>query len=176
MTPKPRTAGYVAPSIAEAGGIQHNSGHATGDITLKIVDELAVKDGAQYGVSFKNSPLRYSVEDSNDITATVKAVVGKTASLGYKNIKPESFNLRTASGTQLVSGTDYTLNSDLGSVVITGSGISDGDLLTATFRYFPIFESRLVANQEANPVFDGIHMFVENDLLSLDTEQTGWSS
>jgi hypothetical protein len=176
VTPKPRTAGYVAPSIAEAGGIQHNSGHATGDITLKIVDELAVKDGAQYGVSFKNSPLRYSVEDSNDITATVKAVVGKTASLGYKNIKPESFNLRTASGTQLVSGTDYTLNSDLGSVVITGSGISDGDLLTATFRYFPIFESRLVANQEANPVFDGIHLFVQNDPLALDTEETGWSS
>jgi hypothetical protein len=176
VIPKPRTSGYVAASVEAAGGIVHGTGHATGDISIKIVDELAVRDGANYSISFGTSPTRYSVEDTAERTTVIKAVIGKTSSLGFKNIKPESFSLRTANGTVLSAPDDYVLSAENGSVQVVGAGIAEGDLLTATFRYFPVYQSRLTSSEESNPIFDGMHLFVQDDELSLDDEETGWSS
>lgn len=176
VIPKPRTGGYVAPSIADAGGIQHDTGHATGDISIKIVDDLAVKDAGQYKVTFQGSPINYSVEDVQVVSKTIKAVKGKTSALGLQNIKPETFVLKTASGAVLSSPSDYVLNASIGNVLVLGSDITDGDLLTATFQYYPVYQSRLLANQESNPIFDGLHLFVQNDVLALDAEETGWST
>lgn len=176
VIPRPRTAGYVSPSIEEAGGIAHNTGHGTGDVSLKIVDELRVKEGGSYNLSFQSSPTRYSVEDAQIITKTLKAIGGKTSSLGFQNIKAETFVLKTSNGAVLSASTDYQLNAEIGNVLVLGSGISDGDELTATFKYYPVFQSRLLSSQESNPIFDGLHLFVENDVLELDEDQTGWSS
>jgi len=176
VIPKPRTAGYVPSAIADAGGISHLTGHATGDIEIRILDELRVKDGGSYKLTFKSSPTRYSIEDNLTITKSIRAVVGKTASLGYQNVKDGTLILKTASGAVLTSPGDYVLNATLGNVQVTSPNVQDGDILTATFTYYPVYDSRLLSGQEANPVFDGMHLFVNDNVLAIDLEETGWSS
>ncbi len=179
VIPKPRVAGYVAPSIEAAGGLTHNSGHGTGEISIRIIDELAVKNGASYSLDFEDVPAvgtRYSVEDKGTITTRIRAVVGKTSSLGFQNIKPDSFVLMRENGSVLTAPDDFVLNATGGSVQILGSNVADGELLDATFRYLPIANSRLLSGEEANPVFDGMQVFVHEDALELDLNQTGWSS
>ncbi|GIV61569.1 MAG: hypothetical protein KatS3mg044_0435 [Rhodothermaceae bacterium] len=175
VTPAPRVAGYVPPSIEAAGGIVHTQGHATGQITVNIVDEMAVPDGGHYTIRFEevDGQMVYSVVDEVPRTATVRAIVGKTSSLGVRNVIPETFQLTNASGTVLQEGIDYELNAASGSVLILG-GAEDGEELLATFRYYPLYRSDRLQSEESNIVFDGLHLFVQDDALALDLEQTGW--
>ncbi|MDE2995125.1 MAG: hypothetical protein OXT73_00065, partial [Bacteroidota bacterium] len=178
IIPRPRVAGYVAPSIEATGGIQRDSGFGTGSIDVRIIDEMAVKPGARYSIDFEDtlSGTRYSVEDLDTITTRIRAVVGKTSALGYQNINPESFVLARGDGSVLDEGVDYVLVPQSGNVQVIGTNVADGDSLTAMFRYRPIADSRLMDGEEANPIFDGMHLFVHDDVLELDEEGTGWSS
>ncbi len=178
VVPKPRVAGYVAPSIEAAGGIIHETGHGSGEITIRILDELSVKEGADYELSFEDIPVfgtRYSVEDKNTISTSISAVPGKTSSLGFTNIRPDTFILTRENGAVLTAPDDYVLNAVSGSIQIVGSSISEGETLHASFRYFPVADSNLLGAEEANPVFDGLQIFVQDVELELDLEETGWA-
>ncbi len=178
VIPRPRVAGYVAPSIEAAGGLQRESGFGSGDISVRIIDELSVKSGGRYRLTFEDSPsgVRYSVEDQGTITTKIRALVGKTSALGFRNISEGSFVLAREDGSVLVAGTDYELVPETGSVQVIGSNVADGDSLTAMFRYRPIAGSRLLGGEEANPVFDGMHLFVMDDELVIEEGGTGWLS
>lgn len=178
VIPRPRVAGYVAPSIEATGGLIRESGVGTGDITIRIIDELAVKEGGSYQLIFEDGAngAIYSVEDMNTVSTQIRAVVGKTSSLGFQNINPETFVLARSDGSVLSSPADYILVPESGTVQVLGSSVVDGDSLTAMFRYQPISKSALREGEESNPVFDGMHLFVTDDELSLNEEETGWSS
>ncbi len=117
----------------------------------------------------------YSVTDELTKQIGIRANLGKGSSLQFLNIVPSSFSLRTASGTTLQEGTDYTLNIDNGSIVVLdGGSVATGDSLMATFQYQPVADSELLNLEEANPIFDGLHLSVMDRPLALDLEETGW--
>lgn len=174
VTPRPVAAGYVAPSIADAGGIVRQTGQGTGTIDLRIVDPMSVPNGGTYSVSFEDGQT-YSVTNESPVVDTLRAVAGKTTSLGVRNVIRDGFVL-TRGGQTLVEGADYELNEELGSIlVLNGGSVADGDELVARFKYQPLAESSALNSEETNLVFDGIHVFVQNDVLSIDSLQTGWS-
>ncbi len=177
VVPRPVTAGYLAPSIVEAGGIQHETGHATGDISIEILDPMAVPPDGNYRIDFnkRDGATVYSVTDQNPRTVSIRALTGKTSSLGVPNINADSFVLRTSNGTQLAEDVDYELIEASGSVLIFAGQVADGDSLTATFTHRPIAESALINSEEGNPVFDGLHVFVQDVDLAIEDGQTGWS-
>ena len=176
VIPGPEVAGYVPPRVigAENRSVSRLAGHATGTIRPLIIDPSAVKEDGEYAIRFEDTAegLTYSVEDQQPVVRTLTASAGKAAGLGVANIIPESFSLTTEGGATLEAGTDYVLNAEAGTVQILGN---DGAALTATFRYRALANSNLLNNEEANIVFDGIHLFVENDRLQIDSLQTGWS-
>lgn len=175
VVPSPKVAGYVPPSFNDGTNeVQRVSGKGTGPIQVAIVDELAVPEGGRYTLQFAsvNEQLVYSVTDQQPKSVSFVATAGKTNSLGVKNIIPSTFQLSTASGAALEEDTDYALNADGGSVLVIGNDAAE---LVATFRYQPVKESPYFANEEANPVFDGLHLFVQDDALGIDTLETGWS-
>lgn len=178
VVPRPVSAGYVAPSIEEAGGLQHMTGNATGGISIRIVDPMAVPQDGQYRIDFDavNGRTVYTVTDERQRSTTIRAVTGKTSSLGAANIDETSFSLRTESGSVLTPGVDYDLIADNGSVQVYAGQVSDGDSLTATFTYSPIADSQLLDSEEANPVFDGLHLFVDDVELAVNLDETGWTS
>lgn len=177
VVPRPVTAGYLPPSIAETGGIQRETGHGTGDISIDILDPMAVPSDGNYRIDFdmQNGETIYSVTDQNPRTVGIRALTGKTSSLGVSNVNRDSFVLQTAGGTRLVEDVDYELIADNGSVLVFAGQVSDGDSLTATFTHRPIANSNLVNSEEGNPVFRGLHLFVQDVELAINDEQTGWS-
>ncbi|MEM8486284.1 MAG: hypothetical protein AAF564_12100 [Bacteroidota bacterium] len=175
VTPSPVVAGYVPPSFNEGSNqVQRAAGKGTGPLQIRVIDPLAIPDDGLYTVAFdeQDGETVYSVTNERPLTVTFAATAGKANTLGVTNIVPASFQLATASGTPLVAGTDYTLNAETGAVQVVGNDQAE---LVATFKYQPVRSSARLNNEESNPIFDGMHLFVQEDVLGIDTLQTGWS-
>ncbi len=177
VIPRPRVAGYVPPSIEAAGGLEQVSGSGTGPITIKILDELVVPAEGEYRISFEaiDEAVMYSVTNEKPTTVELTASLGKVTGLGFQNIIGSSFSLRTSSGTVLQSGTDYALSPEQGTIQVNSGTVSSGETLTASFLYQPIVESRYLQNEESNLVFDGLHVFVQDEPLEVNNRRTGWA-
>ena len=178
VVPGPKVAGYVPPSALDPSGLVHASGHATGAIVINVVDELAVRDGQTYRIEFNetNEGIAYSVINEGPVTVSVLASPGKSQRTTYTNIIESSLEVRTGDGRLLVQGTDYSVNGASGAInVFPSAGISAGQELFASFQYAPLFESRLLQSEEANIVFDGLHVFVQDDPLEPNVEASGWT-
>ncbi len=176
--PGPRVAGYVPPSALDISGLVHETGHATGDIRIHIVDELSIRDNQLYRIEFEDleESIAYTVINEGPITITVRAAPGKSQGIRYRNIVESSMEVRTADGRLLQRGTDYEVNGPSGNIhVLPSSGIAAGVELTASFAYAPVFQSQFLSGEEANLVFDGLHLSVYNDELAVDTMTSGWA-
>ena len=182
VVPRPPAAGYVPPEVvadepSATGPVAHVSGHGTGTIHIEVIDPMAVEDDNPYRLIFEevDGQLVYSVIDEKPVEVTIQVgKVGKSAGLGYRNIIPETFEL-LHNGQPLQEGVDYTLNARAGRVIyLDGGAIEPGMELVARFQYRPIDRSNLLNFEEANPIFDGLHLFVRNDPLAIDTVHTGW--
>lgn len=175
VTPRPRAAGYVSAHLAEPG-IAQTAGTGTGDVWIEIQDEMAVRDGGRYTIAFdrQDGQTVYSVINEIPVTVNVAASLDRYRSLGYANVQPETFSLRAGSRA-LEPGTDYELDADAGSVLVTSSaGVANGDTLSATFTYAPLVNSPRLAGEEANIVFDGLHVFAQDERLALNRAESGW--
>ncbi|MFW5955461.1 MAG: hypothetical protein ACOCSK_01840, partial [Rhodothermales bacterium] len=175
VTPRPRPAGYVAPAVA-AEGLQQVSGQGTGQITLRTLNELAIPADVTYRIEFEQTDdgVVYSVINDSPVTVEFDGFANRFISLGYSNIIPASFRIVDSSGTSLTEGDDYELNPQTGSISMSTSAMTRSPF-RATFTYWPIYRSAYLRGEEANPVFDGIHLFVESDSLQLDVPNTGWA-
>ena len=176
--PGPRVAGYVVPNAMDVAGLVHERGHATGNIRILVVDELSVRDNQPYRIEFEKigEQTAYSVINEGSTTVTVRATPGKTQNTRYRNIVENSLELRTVSGQLLERETDYVINGSLGSIrILPSSGIAAGTELVATFQYAPVYQSQFLANEEANIVFDGLHVFLQEDDLAVDSTKSGWA-
>jgi hypothetical protein len=98
--------------------------------------------------------------------------------LGLANIiQDDVFSVVNAvTGQVYKSGTDFVLEATRGLIRKTGFGaMKTGDTqLAVTFRSYGQLPSTLLANEEANAVFDGMKMFVVNKPLAVDTLKSGW--
>ncbi|MFQ5570753.1 MAG: hypothetical protein ACE5G0_13800, partial [Rhodothermales bacterium] len=177
VVPRPHVAGYVAPSALSQDGLVHESGAGTGTIRIDIVDELAVMDDHPYRLLFEtvDEQLAYSVIDEAPVTVAMPVAPGKFSTLGFQHIVPESVEVRAPDGRPLAAGTEYLLNAETGAIqVLAAAGLSANDEVTVSFRYAPLFQSTLFAAEEGNIVFDGMHLFVQDDPLEIDPDETGW--
>ena len=174
VIPRPPAAGYVAPSVQ----IDHAQGVATGDLKIAIIDAPTVAAGNPYRIEFDtiNGKTVYTVTNEALRTITVTGRPGQFSGLGHKNIIPDSFTLRTEDGRTLEAGSEYILHPDAGSVeILPDASIEAFQKLVASFLYAPIYRSNLLQSEEGNPVFEGLHVFVQDHILEIDTEQTGWT-
>ena len=175
VTPGPRVAGFRAPIVNnEEGRLTRVQGSGTGNILIDVIDEFAVPDNGQYSFIFDelDDEVMYSIRDDIPKQVTVNAEPGKTSGLGFQHIDPSSLQVVSESGAALVSGQDFQLTPESGSLQITGNVTGR---VTASFNYFPLYQSSLLNSEEANTVFDGFHVFVQDVPLAIDDEQTGWS-
>ena len=176
VVPRPRAAGYTGPRIGE-DGITQIGGFGTGPIAVQIVDEMAVQEAGSYRIEFDiiDGETVYSVVDETPVVRTITALPGKFISVGRPFLVEGSVQVRDGDAV-LAEGTHYELSLAQGAIqIIDGSGIAAGTALTVTYNYMPLYHSDQLANQEANPVFDGLHLFVQEDELDLNFDEIGWS-
>ena len=126
-TPAPLAAG-TRPAEVDNGFVPtQTQGLATGDLTVKVLDDLAVLDQAQYNILFRNEPegLVYDVETASPYTETVVARDTFFVPLARTNIIETSFSLVDPSG-GTVDPARYFLDGPQGRLRGTSAGKPSG--------------------------------------------------
>jgi hypothetical protein len=176
VTHSARVAGYVAPAAMAVTSVANARG--TGDIEVEIVDELEVMDGVEYRIVFEEvgGEMLYSVVNGQQVTTTIPVNVGRPVSVGKRNVVTSSFSLATKSGTPLTLGTDFELSESAG--VVTLLSDVNADSLVAQFNYAPLYRASELSREGGvrnNLVFEGLRVFVDDEPLGIDEEETGWA-
>jgi hypothetical protein len=94
--------------------------------------------------------------------------------LQHKNLDATSFIIKDASG-NVVNPSLYRLDATNGRIRGEATGnLPRNAVYTVSYSYFPIFASARINNEDDNPVFDGMKVFVEDAPLGIDSSNSGW--
>lgn len=185
VIPGPRTSGYTPPTLTSRN-ISHTSGIGTGPVTLRMLNDLAIRDAGQYTVSFadsffnglRNLPGKnYSILDARPVTETFAPFDTNFTSLGHEAIADDgSLTVTGTNGTVYTRNTDYVMNFTRGSIRRTAaSHMPANGTFTITYRYYPVFQSRAIKAEDSNPVFDGVSIKLEDHPeLRYDSLRSRW--
>jgi hypothetical protein len=181
VVPRAPAAGYVPGDLVDNGAtnrISHARGVATGDLRLEIIDPRQLEDENEFVVSFLEDSTRYTVEDMKPVQEEFSAVMDQFYKLEFRNINKATFTLTRADGSgSFVQDQDYELDTTVGLIrPIPGGQMQENETYLATYRYFAIYESTLLNNEESNPFVDGMKLYVKDEPLELDEAHTGWSA
>jgi hypothetical protein len=182
VIPGPRASGYVAPDASKFN-LTHVNGTGNGTINLNILNDIAVPASGQYRLVFGDSldgaaQKNYSVRKEAYITDAVQFYDTNYASLSCQNLdKASTFTVTDASGKTYVENVDYYVNYTAGKVRRADkSPIGSTDKYKVTYRYFPVYESTLLSNEDSNPLADGIKLQIVNHAkLEPDTVNSKWT-
>lgn len=182
VVPGPRVSGYVAPKFVSTNKIDHPLGTGTGNVSLEIVDDLAVKDNIEYQIIFsdtmiidekKTAKLNYRVERLTPTISEVMMFDTNNVKIGNINIIRDGFLKVTngKTGVQYTDNVDYIIDTVRGFIKKLQSGAigSFTGPFKVFYRYYSQPQSANFANEEANNVFDGLKLYVNNETLGMDT-------
>ena len=176
IIPKAPAAGYESGAIND-NSIFHESGDATGQIRLEIIDEMAIEDLDTFIVSFDENPTTYSVEDKKTTIETFTAKHDKYINLTNQWINRSSFVLMDVDQVQTYEeNIDYEIDEQFGRIkALTNGNLLNNQQYRIEYTFFPIKNSSQLNGEASNPIFDGLKLFVNNDMLKLDLNNTGWT-
>jgi len=179
VVPRSPSAGYAAGSLTNEG-IFHDVGIGTGAVSIEIIDPMQIENSDTFRVTFSQSPTRYSVEDTKLVDDVFIANIDKFIGLKYGNIVEESFLLTSLDGlVNYLDSVDYELDADYGRVRaisdIFGGNLQDNTAYRASYTHFSIKNTDKLNNEESNPVFDGMKIYVKDEPLEIDVTKTGWN-
>jgi len=170
VTPGPVSKGMTPPDVGLAGAPTSVNSDATGKITVKVMDDLAVTNKF-YNIYFEDA-LTYSVLDSTGVEATLLSKDTILVTMPNQNIEEGSLQVYDASNT-LVDPSKYIVNYKSGQIASKKAGdLVAGNMYKLYYRYFPVYQSKLLNSEDANPTFDGLRVFVQNDELNFDLENS----
>jgi hypothetical protein len=156
------------------------NGISTGPVFVKILDPSLVPDMATYFVDFisGDSGLVYNAHPQSFLSETFVSKDTVNVPLKKRNIDLDSIVVTDAGGA-VVPPSRYSVNGGRGLIRGTSGGtLPAGASFTIKYRYFVTYQSSSLANQDDNPVFDGMKLYVQNVPLGLDTlpgpNQSGW--
>jgi hypothetical protein len=185
VIPGPRASGYAPPQFSDLG-LKHENGIGTGQISVNVLDDLVVPQGAEYQITFADSlevpsgrilQKNYSVLHKLPITESFVVYDTKFTKLDNSNIYIDSVVVKDLSaGTIYTNNVDYILDYQKGAIRRTdASAMQNGNSYQITYRYYPVYQSANLKNEDDNPVFDGMQLRINDDpILELDTIRTKW--
>ncbi len=185
VIPGPRASGYVSPQTSDVN-LKHNPGIGTGEVSVKILDDLAVKENGQYKIFFEDSLVvpsgkifkkNYSVLNLVLITESFVVYDTKFTKLDNSNIFMDSVIVKDkVAGTIFTNNVDYIIDYAKGAIRRTdASSMGSGESYNITYHYYPVFQSTNLDFEDENAVFDGMLLKINDDpILELDTSKTKW--
>jgi hypothetical protein len=181
VIPGGRPSGTTIATVSGKGNLATRvNGISTGPVFIGILDPAAVPEMATYFIDFVNgdSGLVYNAHPLSFISETFVSKDTVNVPLKKRNIDLDSIVVTDAGGT-VVPPTRYSVNAGRGLIRGTSGGaLTAGASFTIKYHYFVTYQSSSLANQDDNPVFDGMRIYVKNVPLGLDTlpgpHQSGW--
>ena len=170
VTPGPPSKGLVNPVVGLDGVPTSINSDATGDIYIKVFDPLAVDDKS-YKITFDTTN-SYNVLDSTGINTSFVSKDTVLVNLPDKDIQPGSEQV-TDQSNNIIDPSRYILNYKAGQIASRNPGaLNKGETFKIFYRYYPVYKSQLINNEDANPSFDGMRVFVQNEETNFDAENT----
>ena len=79
-------------------------------------------------------------------------------------------------GGNVISKTKYQIKASEGKIRGNNPGdLATGESFTVNYQYYPVYNSTLIDSSDANPVFDGMRLFVNNHPLNLNNSRSVWA-
>ena len=174
-TPGPLPSGVSAAAL-DGNAVNRVKGIATGTLAVKILNDLAVPENATYNVTFlsKGSNIVYNVQDSASEKEDFISRDTVFTPLSKKNIIASSVTVRTSSGS-VVDPKNYVIDGTVGRIRgKVGGALAAGETFHVEYQYYAVFESSQLGNEDNNPVFDGMRLFIKDEPLGIDSLRSGW--
>ncbi|MBI1931496.1 MAG: hypothetical protein HYS24_03070 [Ignavibacteriales bacterium] len=145
-------------------------GNSTGEINIEVLDELSVPD-KNYKVKF-GSENSYSVLDETGVSYDFTSKGTVLVALRNKNIVEESIVVKDKSGT-IIPSSNYVVSTEKGQIAgSTAESLPAGNVYTISYKYYPIYESNYINNEDGNNVFEGMRIFVQEDELNANVSES----
>jgi hypothetical protein len=164
------------PASVDGGMADRIQGVSTGDVRVKVLDDLSVLDKMQYSVDFVSagSGVAYNVRPE---TYFVEKFVSRDTvyvPLAKKNLIADSVTVRDSTGA-VVPPSSYIVDSDEGRIrgSVVGS-LPQGSTFEIAYIYYAVYQSTNIAGEDSNPAFDGVRIYVTADPLGIDSLNSGW--
>lgn len=175
VTPGPLPSGIKNAETTNGGKLSISPpGNSTGDVVVKILEDLVV-ESKSYKLDFTTNT-DYRLLDLTGITEKIISKDTVFVSLSQQNIQPGSFELYDQSNNR-VDSAKYVVSLASGRI----RGVAQGSLpsnqtYTAKYRFYPIASSNLIKNEDGNPSFNGMRLYVRNDSLYIDYKNSKFSN
>lgn len=183
VIPGPRVNGYINPTFAGTGqnALQHARGSGTGYVGISIIDDLAVKNNAEYRINFydslktgntKTAQLNYTILKVTPNIFEIQLIDTNFVKIGVTHIADDSVIsvVHAVTGQTYIRGTDYEIDPLRGLLRKIAAGTMAGNgPYRLTYRLYSQPNSTRLNMEESNNVFDGMKLFVQNQPLSLDS-------
>ncbi len=185
VVPNAMGQGIISPKITIQNGatLSHTGGVATGPLQLKVLNEGSLTK-AQYAISFgkakvgTDSVMAYNVRRFTPFVEQLTGNENLFMNLQYRNL--------VASSVRVFDGLDTLSTPIAASSIVVDSGggriranalgiLSKSKTYTISYQYYPVIHSNVYAAADANPVFDGIRLYVSNDPVAFDTLRHSFS-
>ena len=179
--PTAPVAGYIPPNTNEDGSsiVVHEAGSSTGIIELETIIFEDIPDNKTYTIEFEENEtepkIQYNIRDEEEKIENV-VFLGGIASLEYSNIDSVSFVLTNEDGSVEYSDTvDFSADYESGILAIDSlSIIAEGVQYAASYKYYPIYQSKYLDGENDNKIFDGMQVKLTNAPLGVNNDQSGF--
>ncbi len=176
VTPNPPASGFNMPTVGTRA--TRISGISTGAIVPKILDPYTVRDGETYTVDFvtNGGGVAYNVRPNTYVEEEFTGRDTSLVNLSRKNIIVDSVTVYTSTGA-VVDPAFYFVDGEKGRIrgIVPGALAPDG-LYKIRYVYNAVNRSTMLNNEDKNPVFDGVRVYVQNQTLAIDPSTSGWVS
>lgn len=175
VTPGPLAAGTIA-AAAGNGIAQRTRGIATGQVRIKVLDDLSVPDNVQYSVDFDSvgSSVAYSIKPLKFFSEKFISRDTIFVPLSRKNLVSDTVTVLTASGA-VVARNNYAIDAKAGRIRGTTAGsLPANQEFEILYQYNTVFQSSYVNNEDANPAFDGLRVYAKSAPLGIDSANSKW--
>ena len=179
--PNSTVAGYIPPNTLTDPTqkfISHVDGYGTGHIDLEVVDPYAIIDNHTYNVVFSTmeevETVAFSVRSNHEISETI-IFADSSAKVGQNNIDTSSVIMSSIDGAvDYISGTDFSVDPVTGIVTALSSELLAAGQTDISYKYFPLYQSTKMDGEISNPIFDGMRIKLQNQLVGVNYDSTGW--
>ena len=164
------------PASVNGGLAERVQGVSTGDVRVKVLDDLSVLDDMSYSVDFvtAGSAVAYNVRPETPFTEQFESRDTVYVPLAKKDIIADSVVVRDLAGA-VVPPADYIVDPDEGRIRGTVFGsLPAGSIYEISYVYYTVFQSTSLNGEDDNPAFDGVRVYVITDALGIDSLNSGW--
>lgn len=172
VTPSPRAKGTLT-ELNNNLSINHVNGIATGKVFIKTYDSKQVKDKNSYTIEFTDKD-KFNLINETGVTDKIISKDTVLVNLSNQNVILSSVVVKDEAG-NVVPSNKYLVTPITGKIRGVNSGdLPAGNIYFVTYKYYPIFQSKFILGEDANPSFDGMRLFLYNDTLGIDRKNSGW--